>query len=66
MSRTASLKKDFVWTDDEVELLLTVTHQYKVQKLMETVDWEPIKIRRKEWMEWKKEWNEREKDERIK
>ena len=45
MSRTASSKRDFVWTDDEVELLLTVTHQYKVQKLMETVDWESIKFK---------------------
>ena len=43
MPRTASSKKNFVWTDDEVELLLSVTHQYKVQKLMETVDWESIK-----------------------
>ena len=46
MSRTANSKRDFVWIDDELELLLTVTHQYiKVQKLMEIVDWETIKIR---------------------
>ena len=42
MMRTASLKKDFVWTDDEVELLPTVTHEYNMQKLMETVNWESI------------------------
>ena len=28
-------KKDFVWTDDEAELLLNVNHHYKVQQLAE-------------------------------
>ena len=36
-------KKDFVWSDDEAELLLSVTHQYKVAKLAEGVDWESVK-----------------------
>ena len=43
MLRSASTKKDFVWTDDEAELLLSVTHQYKVQTLMENVDWGSVK-----------------------
>ena len=35
--------KEFQWTDDEAELLLTVTHDYKVQKSSENVDWESVK-----------------------
>ena len=31
----ASKKKEFVWTDDEAELLLTVTHDYKIKHLVE-------------------------------
>ncbi|XP_071386264.1 uncharacterized protein [Centroberyx affinis] len=30
----------FAWTDDEVELLLNVTHQYKAIKAAEYMDWE--------------------------
>lgn len=30
----------FVWTDDEVDLLLQATQNYKVFKLQENVDWE--------------------------
>ena len=33
----------FVWTDDEVELLLKVTHKYKVKKAGESVDWESVR-----------------------
>ena len=33
----------FVWTDDEVELLLKVTHKYKVKKAGENVDWESVR-----------------------
>lgn len=29
-----SLEKEFQWTDDEVELLLNVTNEYKVTKLL--------------------------------
>lgn len=36
-------KEDFVWTDDECELLLSVALQYKVQKSSEGIDWESIK-----------------------
>ncbi|XP_050956819.1 uncharacterized protein LOC127157624 [Labeo rohita] len=32
--------ESFVWTDDEVELLLRVTLDYKSTKLQENVDWE--------------------------
>ena len=30
----------FIWTDDEVELLLNVTLQYKAKRLQESVDWD--------------------------
>ena len=30
----------FIWTDDEVELLLDVTLQYKTKRAQESVDWE--------------------------
>ena len=30
----------YVWSDDEVELLLQVTNEYKVSKAMKNVDWE--------------------------
>ena len=33
-------KKAFVWTDDEVELLLSVVNDYKVSKAMVNTDWE--------------------------
>ncbi|XP_059183201.1 uncharacterized protein LOC131962245 [Centropristis striata] len=33
--------RDF-WTDDEVELLLKVTHEYKEAKAAENVDWESL------------------------
>ena len=36
-------KKDFQWTDDETELLLSCTHLYKVKKVMSSDDWEQIK-----------------------
>ena len=32
----------FTWTDDEVELLLKVTNEYKVSKTAEGVDWESV------------------------
>ena len=40
-SRTSG-KKEFFWSDDEVELLLNVTHQ-KVQQLVEGISWESVK-----------------------
>ena len=38
-------KKDFVWTDDEAELPLNVTHHYKVQQLAEGMCWESVKTK---------------------
>ena len=36
-------KKEFVWTDDEAELLLNIANDYKVSKAGESVDWESVK-----------------------
>ena len=33
----------FIWSDDEVELLLKVTLEYKTSNAMENVDWESIR-----------------------
>ena len=33
----------FTWTDDEVELLLKVTNEYKIRKTAEGIDWESVK-----------------------
>ena len=42
--KAAKVKEQaFVWSDDEVELLLKVTHDYKVKKAAEIVDWESVK-----------------------
>ena len=41
----SSGKKEFFWSDDEVELLLTVTRQYKVQQLVEGTSWESVKTK---------------------
>ncbi|XP_054626344.1 uncharacterized protein si:ch211-174j14.2 [Dunckerocampus dactyliophorus] len=40
MASTRQKPESFVWTDDEVELLLRVTLEYKTQKYQENVDWE--------------------------
>lgn len=32
-------EQPFVWMNDEVELLLRVTHEFKVKKTAENVDW---------------------------
>ena len=42
---TGQKKEDFKWTDDEAELLLNVTHDYKVKKISESVDWESVKTK---------------------
>ena len=36
-------KKDFVWSNDEAEILLTVTHDYKIQHLVNGTCWESVK-----------------------
>ena len=38
-------RKDFIWTDDEAELLLNVTHDYKVQHLVEGTCWESVRTK---------------------
>ena len=35
-------KEAFIWTDDEVQLFLIVTNEYKVAKSFESIDWESI------------------------
>ena len=41
----------FTWTDDEVELLLKVTNEYKVAKAAKTIDWESVHLKYKEILE---------------
>ena len=36
------VKKVIIWKDDKVQLLLTVTNEYKVAKSLESMDWESI------------------------
>ena len=36
-------KQEIVWTDDESEVLLSVTLQYKAQKSAEGIDWESVR-----------------------
>ena len=36
-------RKEFIWTDDEVELLLSVANDYKTKKAAESIDWESVK-----------------------
>ena len=39
---TASKRKKFVWTNDEAEIFLTVTHDYKIKHLVEGTCWESV------------------------
>ena len=36
---------NFVWTDDEVQLLLEVTNDYKVSKVAKNIDWESTRVK---------------------
>ena len=36
---------NFVWTDDEVQLLLEVTNDYKVSKAAKNINWESIRVK---------------------
>lgn len=38
-------KKEFIWTDDEAQLLLDVAHDYKVKHLVEGTCWESVKTK---------------------
>jgi len=51
--KTAKRKdvNNFVWTDDEVELLLRITNEYKVAKSAENLDWESVHQKYKEILE---------------
>ena len=42
-------KKDFQWMNNESELLLNVTHDYKVAKAATSVDWESVKNKKTFW-----------------
>lgn len=39
--------ESFVWTDSEVELLLSVTNDYKTEKFQESIDWECLSVQSK-------------------
>lgn len=43
--RKQTTEEGFKWTDDEAELLLTVTNEYKVKKMEENIDWESVKTK---------------------
>ncbi|KAK1880872.1 putative ankyrin repeat protein R96 [Dissostichus eleginoides] len=45
MSDIHARREAFVWTDDEVELLLRVTLDYTTTKVQENVDWESCKCK---------------------
>ncbi|KAK5907484.1 hypothetical protein CesoFtcFv8_005331 [Champsocephalus esox] len=45
MANICARKEVFSWTDDEVELLLRVTLDYKTTKIQENVDWESYKLK---------------------
>ena len=39
---TGKESEHFTWTDDEVELLLKVTNEFKVKKAASNIDWESV------------------------
>ena len=39
---SSEARDNFKWTDDEAELLLNITQDYKVSKAAEGIDWESI------------------------
>ena len=40
---TKERKQEFIWSDDECELLLSITHEYKVKQLLKGTDWESVR-----------------------
>ena len=42
-ARSSREEKSFVWEDEEVELLLSSTLDYKKKKTSEGIDWESVK-----------------------
>ncbi|KAL3052477.1 hypothetical protein OYC64_005093 [Pagothenia borchgrevinki] len=45
MANIGARKEVFSWTDDEVELLLRVTLEYKTSLIQDNVDWESCKLK---------------------
>lgn len=41
--KTNERKQEFIWSDDESELLLSITHEYKVKQLLKGTDWESVR-----------------------
>ena len=39
-SQKGKTRDSFIWTDDDVELLLHIVNEYKVKKAEESVDWQ--------------------------
>ena len=59
-------RAEFVWSDDECELLLNVTHDYKIQQLMNGTDWESVRSKYSDILElYKKEIPEPEESSRL-
>ena len=50
-SKNNTKKEDFVWSDDEAELLLNVTHDYKIQNLVNAMCWEFVKSKYADMLE---------------
>ena len=46
-----SRRKEFIWSDDEVELLLNVANDYKASKIAESIDWESMRSKYKDIFE---------------
>ena len=44
-------KAEFLWTDDETELLFSVTHKYNVKKNSQGVNWESVRRKYKDILE---------------
>ena len=49
------IARNFVWEDDEVELLLNYTTDYRTKKAMEGTDWEFVQRKYEEIMQIYKE-----------
>ena len=47
-TKTTAERKEFVWSDDEVQLLLETVANYKAAKEEECVDWESVKTKYKD------------------
>ena len=59
-------RAEFMWSDDECELLLNVTHEYKIKQLMNGTDWESVRSKYSDILElFKKEIPEVEEGSRL-